>query len=180
MTRFSLSTKLLSFPLGNSSGTLDVGCAVSQPNLPVWTLPKCTKTFTTSFELEWTQTKATRVLSPGQLCPSALVQQGRKQAQGSSLASGVLGENSLASKSFSVKNNFFAFQLEQRRKENWPIYLWLCFFFFFLMLLSLFQIQGMLSQVSLSSHPSCGQDLLKIFFEDNVRNICCRQPEDRG
>lgn len=131
VTRFSLSTKLLSFPLGNSSGTLDVGCAVSQPNLPVWTLPKHTKTFTTSFELEWTQTKATRVLSPGQLCPSALVQQGRKQARGSSLASGVLGENSLASKFFSVKNNFFAFQLEQRRKENWPIYLRLCFLFFF-------------------------------------------------
>lgn len=38
VTRFSLSTKLLSIALGNSSRTLDLGCAVSQPNLPVWTL----------------------------------------------------------------------------------------------------------------------------------------------
>lgn len=37
------------------------------------------------------------VLSPHQSCPSTLLQQGRKKAQGTSLAVGVPGENSPAS-----------------------------------------------------------------------------------
>lgn len=88
----------------------------------------------TSFELEWTQGRATWVLSPGQMCPSALVQQGRKQARGPSSASGVSGENSPDSKFFSLKKWFFAFQagIEDRRKEHWPEMLtYGCALFFF-------------------------------------------------
>lgn len=56
----------------------------------------------------------------GRWGPVAPIQRGRKQAQGSSLASGASGENSLASEFFSVKNHFCAFQarIGERKKTD--------------------------------------------------------------